>query len=347
MSARKRTGSTWAGLAALFVVGLIARASATWAHEARPAYLELTETAPGRYNVLWRTPLLSGMPLPVALKLPDEVRNLTAPAINDLSDSLLERRMIAVPGGGLAGRRIDFIGLQGTITDVLVRVQTLAGGASTVLVTPSRPWVEIEVSLPPRAIAFAYVRHGVQHIALGFDHLLLVLALALLPKTRRMLLKTLAAFILAASLTLAVATFGSVDPPAVPLDAAIALSSVFLGMEIIRSRRGETSVAIHYPWMAALLFGVLQGCGLAHTLTGIGLPPQDLPLALLSFNVGLGIAETGIVLLVVLQPCRPYVPASLAVVGTGPARLRDRQPGRLLDHSRHGDPLRRDAIEIS
>jgi hydrogenase/urease accessory protein HupE len=296
----RRTGFTCAGLRALFILGLVARAPVAWAHEARPAYLELTESAPGRYTVLWRTPLLSGMPLPVVLKLPIEVRNLTAPAVSELSDSLLERRMIAVPGGGLAGRRIDFVGLQCTITDVLVRVQTLAGGTSTVLVTPSKPWVEVEVSLPSSAVASAYVRHGIQHIAFGIDHLLFVLGLVLLPKTRRMLLKTVVAFLLASSLTLAVATLVYVDLPALPLNAAIALSTLFLGLEIMRAWRGDASFTIRHPWVVALLFGVLHGCGLARALTGIGLPRQDLPLALLSFNLGVEIAEAGLVLLVVL-----------------------------------------------
>jgi hypothetical protein len=270
------------------------------AHEARPAYLEINETSSGRFSVLWRTPVLSGMRLPVVLKLPDGVRDEKSPVVQELADSIVERRSIDAGAKGLAGRRIDFVGLQATITDVLVRVQTLAGGASTVLVTPYKPWVEIEVSLPPSVVVGAYVRHGIQHIALGIDHLLFMIGLLLLPRTSRMLLKTVAAFVLGSSLTLTLATLGYADPPAVPLNTAIALTTVFLGAEVIRRSRGGASFTIHHPWVTALLFGGLHGFGLARALTGIGLPQQDLPLALLSFNIGVGITEVGIVLLIVL-----------------------------------------------
>ncbi len=105
------------------------RPSVAWAHEVRPAYLELKETAPGRFDVLWRTPVLSGMRLPVVLKLPDDVQNLKEPMVQELTDSLVERRWIDAGPGGLAGKRIEFVGLQGTITDVLVRVERLDGSS--------------------------------------------------------------------------------------------------------------------------------------------------------------------------------------------------------------------------
>jgi len=102
-------------------------ASRTHAHEARPAYLELQEITPNHYHVLWRTPGIAGMPLPVVLKLPDDATNITEPVSQQLSDSRLERRIINTGAGGLAGKRIEFVGLQMTITDVLVRMKTLDG----------------------------------------------------------------------------------------------------------------------------------------------------------------------------------------------------------------------------
>ncbi len=98
-----------------------------WSHEARPAYLELKETAPGRFDLLWRTPVLAGRRLPVALRVPADVRNVKEPSVQELADSLLERRWIDAGPGGLAGKRIEFPGLQVTITDVLVRVELLDG----------------------------------------------------------------------------------------------------------------------------------------------------------------------------------------------------------------------------
>ena len=91
----------------------------TRAHEARPAYLEITETSPNQFSVLWRTPVLAGMRLRVVLTMPGDVKNLKEPVVQELADSLLERRWIDAGPNGLAGKQIQFTGLQLTITDVL------------------------------------------------------------------------------------------------------------------------------------------------------------------------------------------------------------------------------------
>jgi HupE/UreJ protein len=281
-------------------LGLLALAPAASAHEIRPAYLQIRETSPGRYELLWRTPVLSGMRLPVVLKLPDGVRNVVPPTVQQLTDSLVDRRTVAADEGGLASRRIEFPGLQGTITDVLVRVELADGRQSTTLVTPSRPWVEIAAAQGALAVVGAYVVHGIQHIAFGVDHLLFVLGLLLIVKDRWTLLKTITAFTVAHSITLAIATFGWANAPVVPLNAAIALSILFLGPEIVRSWRGETSLTIEKPWIVAFLFGLLHGFGFAGALTSAGLPRQDLPVALLGFNVGVEIGQVAFVIVVVL-----------------------------------------------
>ena len=101
------------------------RLSSSWRRHTNLArlILKLTRQLPGRYDVLWRTPLNAGMPLPIVLKFPDGVDNVREPATRELPDSLVERRIIKVTDS-LAGKRIDFVGLQATITDVLVRVKT-------------------------------------------------------------------------------------------------------------------------------------------------------------------------------------------------------------------------------
>ena len=109
----------------------------------------------------------------------------------------------------------------------------------------------------------AYVVHGIRHIAFGADHLLFVLGLLLIVKDRWMLVKTITAFTVAHSITLAIATFGWAEAPVLPLNAAIALSIFFLGPEIVRSWRGETSFTIRHPWVVAFLFGLIHGFGFA------------------------------------------------------------------------------------
>jgi hydrogenase/urease accessory protein HupE len=267
------------------------------AHETRPAYLEIKETSPNHYDVVWRTPVNAGMRLPILLQLPTDARNVTAPTTQELTDSLVERRVIEVPAG-LAGKRIDFIGLQATITDVLVRVELLDGRKWTTILHPSRAWYEVTPSLGKLAAVSTFLLQGIRHILFGADHLLFVLGLLLIVKDRWMLLKTVTAFTVAHSITLAIATLGYADVPILPLNAAVALSILFLGPEIVRSWRGQSSFTIRHPWVVAFAFGLLHGFGFASALTSAGLTRQELPLALVSFNVGVECGQLGLIALI-------------------------------------------------
>lgn len=273
------------------LAGVFVLVTAAGAHETRPAYLEIKEINPAQYSVLWRTPVLSGMRLPVVLKFPDDVLNITDPVVQELADSLVERRTIQAEGGTLAGKRIEFPGLQATITDVLVRVQTLDGVHSTTLVKPSQPWIEISVSNGPLSVAGAYLVHGIEHIIFGVDHLLFVLALVLIVRSYRVLLLTITSFTVAHSVTLALATLGVVHVPGPPVEAVIALSILLVAVEIIRQEHGQSGMTARWPWVVAFSFGLLHGFGFAGALTQLGLPQSDIPLALFTFNVGVEIGQ--------------------------------------------------------
>ncbi len=275
----------------MLALGSLTLGQEATAHDARPAYLQIHEITPGRYDVLWRTPVLSGMRLPVSLRLPDALRPVTEPAVQELSDSLVERRWVEADAGALQGARIGFPGLQATITDVLVRVVLLDGTRSTTLVRPSRPWVELTPARGPVAVAGAYLAHGVEHILLGFDHLLFVLALILIVRSTQVLLWTITSFTLAHSITLALATLGVVRVPGPPVEAAIALSILLLASEILRMQRDEPSLTARWPWLVAFSFGLLHGFGFAGALTAVGLPPGDVPLALFAFNGGVELGQ--------------------------------------------------------
>jgi hydrogenase/urease accessory protein HupE len=261
------------------------------AHESRPAYLSVNETAPGQFSLLWRTPVLAGMRLPIVLKLPDRVKNLKEPIVSELSDSLVERRWVDAGPNGLAGERIEFAGLQLTITDVLVRVQMRDGTVSTTLVRPARPWIDVVAAPGFLAVAGAYILHGIEHILFGFDHLLFVLALILIVRDGRVLLWTITAFTIAHSITLSLATLGVVHVAGPPVEATIALSILLLACEIAHLQRGRGSLTARWPWVVAFSFGLLHGFGFAGALTDIGLPQGDIPLALLSFNAGVEIGQ--------------------------------------------------------
>jgi hydrogenase/urease accessory protein HupE len=270
------------------------------AHESRPAYLELTETAPGKYTVLWRTPVLAGQRLPLVLTMPEGVTDLREPVVQELADSLVERRWIDAGPEGLAGKRIEIQGLQFTITDVLARVQLNDGRSWTTIARAAEPWVEITAGLSAWQVATQYVIQGIRHILLGPDHLLFVFGLLLIVRNGWSLVKTITAFTLAHSITLAAATLGYVSVPVPPVEAMIALSILFLGPEIVRRWRGGTSFTIRNPWVVAFAFGLLHGFGFASVLDHTGLPPSDLPLALLFFNVGVELGQLAFVAVIVL-----------------------------------------------
>ncbi len=280
------------------MLAALGAASAAHAHESRPAYLEIEEIRPGQYDVVWRTPVLAGARLPVVLRLPEGVRNLREPVVQELADSLLERRWIDAGPEGLAGQRIDFPGLQLTITDAVARVKLLDGRNWMAIARPSQPWVEIAATRGTLATALDFTRQGLEHILSGPDHLLFVFALLLIVRDTWTLVKTITAFTLAHSITLAAATLGYVDPPGPPIEAAIAASIFFLGPEILRAREGGTSFTIRKPWIVAFVFGLLHGFGFASALSAAGLPPGDVPLALVTFNVGVEIGQLAFVALV-------------------------------------------------
>src|SRR5262249_4395672 len=123
------------------------------------------------------------------------------------------------------------------------------------------------------------------------DHLLFVLALILIVRDTRMLLLTVTAFTVAHSITLSLAALGLVHVPGPPVEACIALSILLVASEIARSRRGEPSLTASRPLAVAFSFGLVHGLGFASALIDIGLPQSDVPLALLSFNIGVELGQ--------------------------------------------------------
>jgi hydrogenase/urease accessory protein HupE len=274
-------------------------ASVAIAHEVRPGFLELTQTAEESYSFLWKKPSGGEVELQIAPVVPPQCR-LVVPGAQQLSPgAVVVRGQLSCPGG-IAGKTLAIAGLESTITDVLVRVNHADGRLESHLLRPTTPSVTFGGSGGLAERALGYVQLGFQHILLGADHLLFVLGLMLIVADRWMLVKTLTAFTVAHSITLALATLGYASAPLRPLNAAIALSILFIGPEIVRAWRGETSFTIRHPWVVAFVFGLLHGFGFASGLSAMGLPKDEIPLALLLFNIGVELGQLAFVLLVVL-----------------------------------------------
>ena len=187
---------------------------------------------------------------------------------------------------GLTGGTIHIAGLMATMTDVLVRVERLDGSAQVTRLTPSAPSLVVEAAPNALEVARTYVVLGLEHILTGIDHLLFVLALLIITRGGWRLVKTVTAFTFSHSLTLSAATLGFVHVPQRPVEAIIALSIVFVAVEIVRLHRGITSITASAPWIVALTFGLMHGLGFAGGLSDAGLPAGHIPTALLFFSLG-------------------------------------------------------------
>jgi len=191
----------------------------------------------------------------------------------------------------LRGQTVRIDGLQNTMTDALVRIAFLDGTAWVRRLTPQEPAATIPARQSGWAVARLYLKLGVEHILFGIDHLLFVLALIIITRGAWLLVKTVTAFTVAHSITLALATLGYVHVPPAPVEAAIALSIVFVAAEIVHLRQGREGLAARTPWLVAFAFGLLHGLGFAGALSAAGLPDGHVPLALLFFNVGVEIGQ--------------------------------------------------------
>lgn len=259
------------------------------AHEMRPALLELTELQPGKYLVLWKVPARGGEPLSIAPQLPSRCTNASAPNGIATLKAFVQRWIVDCGPGGLAGSRITIRGLVSKQTDVMVIQRTANGHAANTLVKPDQPWLDIGREPSSLETARRYALLGVEHILFGIDHLLFVFGLLLLVRGVRPLVKTITSFTVAHSITLAGAILGVVHVPQAPVEAVIALSILFLATEKVR---GESeSITRRYPWVVAFVFGLLHGFGFAGALSEIGLPKSDIPLALLTFNIGVEVGQ--------------------------------------------------------
>jgi hypothetical protein len=220
--------------------------------------------------------------------------------------------------GGLTGREIAITGLPATRTDVLARVSRADGTAQTVRLTPSTPDFTVSEAASGWQVAGMYLGLGVEHILLGIDHLLFVLALLFLVGDWPRLIGTVTAFTLAHSLTLAAATLGWVRVPPAPVEAVIALSIVFVAAEILHAREGRAGLAARLPWVVAFVFGLLHGLGFASALRDIGLPEHAVPLALAFFNVGVELGQL-LFIAVVFVLLWSIQPVGRSVSGSGNA----------------------------
>jgi hydrogenase/urease accessory protein HupE len=265
----------------------------------QPAYLELKETPEGSIDVTWKAPFYKGRPLPITPVFPDSWKNLTEPNTTQLGNGTLQRWRIQPLEQALDGANVGIEGPRPSLTDVLVRSSLTDGRSQTNILRPETPAATILFDAEPKTLLWDYIVIGVEHILIGFDHLLFVLCLVLIVRDRWTLLKTITAFTLAHSVTLGIATLGWMEVPGPPVEAVIALSIIFLARELLIRTDENPGLTERYPWLVALTFGLLHGFGFAGALADVGLPEDQIPLALLNFNIGVELGQLAFVAVII------------------------------------------------
>lgn len=260
--------------------------TAVAAHEVRPASIEIIEKSDAT-RVMWRAPALGDYTLALTPRLSAGWLD-GVPAEQAATPQTLTR-IWKIPAGGapLAGQTLRIEGLERTLTDVFVRVHWRHGDETVALLKPLHNEMVLAPGTGSGAAVREYFRLGVHHIWTGYDHLLYLVGLMLLVRRPRALLGVITAFTAAHSLTLALSVLGLVKLSPAPVEAAIALSILFVAVELRRGARGATDVAHRRPWLVAFLFGLLHGFGFAGALRAVGLPDGVIATPLLLFNLGI------------------------------------------------------------
>lgn len=257
------------------------------AHEPSLGVLEFREVRPGSYVGGWTLePTIGGDR--VQLRFPPQCAH--RPPSLDCGPQ------------GLAGRvTVDNLGAN--MSAVLIRIVPMGGDSRSYTVTTASPMVSILGTGAPGwqtwvEVANTYVNIGIDHILLGIDHLLFVLGLIWIVQGGWRLAKTITAFTVGHSASLAAAAYGVVAVPERPLNACIALSIILVGVEVVNLQRGKVGLTARYPWAVAFGFGLVHGIGFASALSALGIERSLLFPALLSFNLGVEIGQLAFVLLV-------------------------------------------------
>jgi hydrogenase/urease accessory protein HupE len=281
------------------------------ADELRPGYLELTQQDAQHWRMLWKAPVLGGLATRARPDVP-EFCTQSAPVARLEGASLVAESRLTC-SRDLAGARIGLNGMEATFTDALVRIAPLGRPVQAARLTPQQTSVVV-ATVPDRwEVARNYFVIGVEHILLGWDHLLFVIALVLLLGHLWSVVKAATAFTVAHSITLAGTTLGAFGLPQAPVEALIALSIVFLAVEIAKQDPANPRLSERIPWIVAFLFGLIHGFGFAGALREIGLPETDVPMALLTFNLGVEAGQLAIVgaMLAGIALARRFTPQAL------------------------------------
>jgi len=259
-----------------------------WADDMRPASLTITALDNNRFDVIWKVPAKGKQRLKLDVTFDISAEDITKKRMQLLPGAYIEQWEIKREQG-LAGLQVNILGLIDSSADVLLRIiDSQKQTATAVLNTDNQSYL-VPAKIEQKNTVITYITLGVEHILIGLDHLLFVACLIYISSTRKKLILTITGFTLAHSITLIMAATGVWSIPIAPVEAVIALSIVFLAIEI--AKNNQQSISLRYPVLVSSSFGLLHGFGFASVLAEIGLPLNEKVTALLCFNIGVEIGQ--------------------------------------------------------
>jgi hydrogenase/urease accessory protein HupE len=276
----------------LIVFLVLAAVPAVQAHRFAPSLLKVSEIGAQQYHVVWKTPAQATSSIPLSPVWPDTctVTNASAPHLEGTGKVTSAQLQCAELGeDGLVGETLGVSGLGANQASAMVMVSLLDGRQYQQVLNAEQPDFTVPAESTAGEVASDYTVLGMEHIWSGIDHLLFVFGLLLLVGGGKRLLWTITAFTAGHSITLSLVTLGYLDFPVELVEFTIALSIFVLAVELTRKERND--VLWRNPWWLAGAFGLLHGMGFAGALAETGLPQDNVPLALLFFNVGIEIGQ--------------------------------------------------------
>jgi len=297
---RVRRAAGWIAMGVGALLWAVAPAAPVAAHKLAPSLLQLEERADGGFDASFKTPRQRPAGVEIAPVLPATCRETAAPRVEADAASVTLRWQLDCGAEGLVGQSLGVSGLAESSTNALVRVALRDGRRMQAVLHGGEPTFEVPERATASSVLRDYTRLGFEHIATGFDHLLFVFGLLLLARGARQLVATVTAFTLGHSVTLSLAALGFVDFPSGLIELVIAATLLALALELARRPPRPGSLLRRRPWAVAAGFGLLHGLGFAGALSEVGLPQEEIPLALLAFNVGIELGQLAFVVAVLI-----------------------------------------------
>jgi hypothetical protein len=256
------------------------------AHEFNPAHLVIEETDSTNftYKATWLYPI-KNIGKRAELKFSDSCQ-LDALSPYPQGKYLVEKITLNC-NSSIKGQIIEVKHLS-VLTDALVTINfednTIFEGIMNLRNS------KIEIPFKEQAFPTTYFKLGIDHLLSGIDHILFIFGLLFLVTGVLNVIKTITAFTVAHSITLALSFFNLISLPQATVEVLIALTIVYLATEVSNSNKYTNT-----PWLMAFGFGLMHGLGFASALGDIGISNDQIFLSLLFFNIGIEAGQLALI----------------------------------------------------